>query len=296
MLSTSPDAAVDDDSVGLKTPTGLRLPRLPKSKEKDFHTPPGLPELHSLTCLFAHRGGGKSYFINRLVKAYGKALTHVFVVSPTLKSQTHLFQDYLGVPPEHLFQVDSVMDVKNALAQILQQIGGEYKNHKDTKAYAAAYHKLLHNKRLSPDEANMLQSKDAMPPDPIHPRPVPYLIADDLQSMGNVLRSPWWESLCVRHRHVADGCGLSIAHLNQSLRSMSRAVRQNASFIGLWGTHDKSALEDLAKECANHVPRDKFMDMFRKATEEPHSFLGIDLSGKPKGQVFSRNLETYFDA
>ena len=294
MLPTSSDTP-GNSAVGLSNPTGLRLPRLPKSKEKDFYTPPGLPELHSLTCLFAHRGAGKTYFITRLIKAYGKALTHVFVISPTLKSQTHLFQDYLGLPNESLFQVDSVMDVRNALAQILELIGAEFRLHKESKAYDAAYHKLLHNKRLTIEEVNMLQSKDAMPPDPIHPRPVPYLVADDLQSMGNVLRSPWWESLCVRHRHVADGCGLSIAHLNQSLRSMSRAVRQNASFVGLWGTHDKSALEDLVKELGAHVPRDKFFDMFHKATEEPHSFLGIDLSGKPKGQVFSRNLETYFD-
>lgn len=276
-------------------PTGLRLPKLPKPKPKEYQTPAGLPELPSLTCLFAHRGGGKTTFITRLVKSYGKVLTHVYVISPTLKSQRHLFEDYLEIPKERLFQVDTIPDIRAAMMHILAEVEGEYRRHKDTKKYKEAYDKLLRGKRLTMDEALLLESRDAMPPDPIHPRPVAYLVADDLQSMGNILRSSWWESLCVRHRHVADGAGLSIAHLNQSLRSMSRAVRQNASFIGLWGTHDKSALDDLAKECAAHASKEKFLEMFELATKEPHDFLGIDLSGKPKGQIFSRNLETFFD-
>ena len=275
-------------------PTGVRLPRLPKPKPKEYSTPEGLPELPSLACLFAHRGGGKTTFITRLIKGYGSVLTHVYIVSPTLKSQRHLFEDYLGLPPENLYQVDSIADIRAAVVKILQEIEGEYRKHKDTKKYKEIYGKLMRGRRLSMEEATLLESRDAMPPEPIHPRPVAYLVADDLQSMGNVLRTPWWESLCVRHRHMANGAGISIAHLNQSLRSMSRAVRQNASFIGLWGTHDKSAVEDLAKECAAHASKEKFFEIFSKATKEPHDFLGIDLSGKPRDRVFSKNLETFF--
>jgi NhaP-type Na+/H+ and K+/H+ antiporter len=117
---------------------------------------------------------------------------------------------------------------------------------------------------------------------------------DDLSHM-KVLDKPWFVSLCLRHRHIAGGVSLSMIIICQSLHGgLSRVVRQNCSLICLFSTHDKTALDDLYRECSHLLDQDEFEALFHAATEDFHSFLAVDLSQDDPNKVFSKDLQKWF--
>jgi hypothetical protein len=229
-----------------------------------------------------------------MLKAYGPGYwTHVFVISPTALSQKHLWS-YLDVLPERIFTSTNLQDLKAAMTSILTTLKGTWDAYRADLMYREAYEKLTAGQVITPAECGLLESRDCMPPGPVLPRPNAVVLVDDMQGL-RALDTHWWTSMVVRHRHLAGGCGISILSCVQSLRaSLSRAVRQCANYLALYATHDKTAIEDLSKECAGHVTRAEFVRLFELATSRgPHEFLSIDLT-QPAGRVFTRSLEESF--
>jgi hypothetical protein len=275
----------------------MKLPRVPKKKVVDIHTPEGLFELPALIMAVGARGQGKTVAICRIIKSYldHKSLNHVYVISPTLHSQLHLFREYMDIDPDNLYQVDTPAEVKHAFDEIQVNIDGLYKQHLEDKEYVEAYRRLIHHLPMTPKQEILLERRQAQEPGKITPRPIAMVLVDDCQSLGRVLQSQWFASICLRHRHLCSGASISICVLCQSLRSsLSKSIRQNASGIILFGTHDKTALQGLYEECSAYCDKDTFYRIFDEATQDKHSFLAIDLCNKDKNKVFSKNLDSYF--
>jgi hypothetical protein len=202
----------------------------------------------------------------------------------------------MGVPDERVYIATSLKELREAMTSLLGEVKGAFTAHKGDLAYRKAWLKARKGQPLTPAEERMLDRRDNAPPEgPPLKRPVALVLVDDCQGL-RMVDTHTWTSTVVRHRHLAGGAGVSIVHCVQSLKSsLSRAVRQCSTLFMLWGTHDHDQVKELATECAGHVKRDTFMALFMDATSRSrHDFLGINLAA-PKGRVFSRNLEAFYD-
>ena len=261
--------------------------------------PDGVPLPPMLAMFVAKRWQGKSNAAARLLKFYADhdpavfQKEVIFVISPTAESQYHLW-DYIGIPEKNIFVADNGPQVKKIIDGIQEVLRDLKHRYDEDQEYVKAYHKLCHDMHLTERERALLESRDAVELKDPTPWPRPMLILDDLSHM-KVLDSKWFTSLCLRHRHIAGGVSLSMIIICQSLRGgLSRVVRQNASLICLWSTHDKTALQDLGDECGHLLERDEFEALFETATEDFHSFLAVDLTQKDVNKVFSKEFTKWY--
>lgn len=263
--------------------------------------PDGVPQPPILGMFVAKRGQGKSTAAARLMKYYVEhnppvfQKDYVFVISPTAESQYHLW-DYIGIPDHNVFVAESPAQVKQIIDAILDLLKEAKQHYDDDQEYLKAYDKICQygEMALTEREKSVLESRNCIQLENPAPWPRPMLILDDLSHM-KVLDSKWFTSLCLRHRHVSGGVGLSMIIICQSLRGgLSRVVRQNASLICLWSTHDKTALQDLGDECGHLLERDEFEALFEAATEDFHSFMAVDMSQKDPNKVFSKEFQKWY--
>lgn len=270
------------------------LPEIPGSGLPDAPHGGELPPPHFVGAAIGLMRSGKTTTAARLIRAYPKGYwTHIFVISPTAKSQRALWE-YMGVPDERVYIAASLKELKDAMIDLLNEVKGAMDAHKADLAYRAVYQKWKRGSALSGSEERLLESRDGEAPGAIAPRPVALVLVDDFQGLRAV-DTHTWTSTVVRHRHLAGGAGVSILHCVQSLKSsLSRAVRQCSSLFMLFHTHDHNQAIELAAECAGHVNKQQFMDMFLDATSQKHGFLGINLAA-PKGRIFSRNFEHFYN-
>lgn len=278
-----------------------KIPHHPNQKYA-IPLPDGVPKPPILGLYIGKRGSGKStaavrllhYYLEHRPQVFNKDLT--YVISPTADSQYHLW-DFMGIPRENIFTCSTSAAVKNAIDGIITTLTKRKEEFDLDIAYLEAYTKLLTKKnagKLTPREITLLESRDFREPvDPVYPRPC--LMLDDLSHL-RVLDSNWFISLCLRHRHIANGVSLSMIMICQSLRGgVSRVIRQNASLIVLFATHSKDNREDLYEECNHLLTKEEFMAIFEDATSDLHSYLALDLTQKDPNLAFSKNLEHHYE-
>lgn len=284
-----------------KTKNVLDLGKVP-SHPYDIHKiklPDGIPRSPLLAMLCGKRGQGKTTTAVRLLHFY---LNHnpqvfhndlVFVLSPTAESQQHLW-DYLQIPEDNVHVVHNNKQCQERVEEILEILKEKKKKYDEDQEYLEAYDALCQNKTLTTRQINILDQRDCQPLEDPEPWPRPCLLLDDLSHM-KFLDSKPFISLCLRHRHIAGGVGLSIMMLVQSLRGgISRVIRQNCSLIILYSTHDQTAKDDLYAECSHLLEKDEFLALFAHATEEKHSFLSVDLSADDINKAFSKDFSHYY--
>lgn len=288
-------------STSRKTFKRVNLGSVPHHPNEIHHIPlpDGVPRPPILGMFVGKRGQGKSTAAVRLIKYYTDYNPEVFqkeltyVISPTAESQTHLWE-HIGIPEENVFTSTTSPEVKKVIDGIIDILKGKKDQYDEDQEYLEAYDALCKDRELTPRQEYLLEKRDCEPLEDPEPWPRPCLILDDLSHM-KVLDKPWFVSLCLRHRHVANGVSLSMMILCQSLHGgLSRVVRQNCSLICLFTTHDKTCIEDLYKECSHLLDRDEFDAVFENATDDFHSFLAVDLSQKDANKVFSRNFEHWY--
>jgi hypothetical protein len=261
--------------------------------------PDGVPRPPILGLYVAKRGQGKStaavrllsYYANYKPEVFQKEL--IFVISPTAESQHHLW-DHVGIPKDNIFVAATAVEVKSIVDRITAILKDAKEKYDADQEYIKAYERLIDGDFLTTREEYVLESRGAEELKDPAPWPRPCLMLDDLSHM-KVLDKPWFVSLCLRHRHIAGGVSLSMIIICQSLHGgLSRVVRQNCSLICLFSTHDKTALDDLYRECSHLLDQDEFEALFHAATEDFHSFLAVDLSQDDPNKVFSKDLQKWF--
>lgn len=280
----------------------LNLGPVPHPNNDRFKIPtdPGMPgPLPVVGCFCGKPRSSKSTLSARLAKMYiekGMLNRHqVYVVSPSRLSNKHLWEDYLGLPPDNIIGSATLAEVKDALSSILDKVKEAKNVFDDQQAYRDAYYALANGEQLTQQQMTLLEQNDAMPPSGNEPYPRFLVICDDLQGVQGTLSKQFFISMILRFRHLC-GVGVSFFILIQSLRGqggLARSIRQSCSFFVLYGTHDKSATDNLAEECSQHVSKEGFYQMFRDATKEPFGFLVVDLT-QDRDHVFSASWQRWY--
>jgi hypothetical protein len=273
---------------------GLKTGNLKVKKVHGPETPPHLPKLHFIGGFFGVVRSGKTYSAVSLVKDYDKhgCFNMRFLISCTYESNTVLHE--IDWEPGGIFTDAATSEA--ALAVIIGMIEKRVQDHYKELEYKRVYEKWRKEKRyLTLDEQILLNDEEHRPPIDI-PYPKALLFIDDMINtplMANTINNKL-SHLCLHHRHVAGGAGVTIIQCLQKFKSgMPRAVRSNLSLVALFATCDMTELEDMWQEVANSVTFETFKKLFFKAVEQPHSFLLIDKMADPE-TMFGINFDQRF--
>lgn len=277
----------------IRVPNGFINGEIHVKKLKQPHSPPQLFKLHTLAGFIGMRGSGKTFAMVNLANKYLEegSFTRVFVISPTYESN----------PVFHVLKADreDVYDNPHnstaAIADILEKTKKDYEEYEDYRDYMKAYVKWKRGKELTMEEQTMLENNNHHKPPEI-PRPSPLLIVDDMShsDLFSTSRANNFINLCLRHRHINHGTGITIFLAAQTfLSGIPKALRQNLQQYFIWPTRDTTQLEAIYHEVANLVDHEDFVDLYEKATKDPHSFLTIDNNPPHPTLQFRRNFDTF---
>ena len=247
------------------------------------------PPLHGLFVLAGHRGAGKGVACTSLLRWYrkNKMADRIFWVSPTIGSNRQ-FLDELEVDDEDRYDTPN----NEAIDVVIAAVKQEAQDLKDYKEAMKVYKKVHSTKQLTPDELlsadrwGFLDHHEA----PTHRwngrSPVIHLVIDD--GMGSPLFSAGPRSklvnLCIRHRHVGDGLGITVWLLVQSWSahgSVPRSIRENCTCAALWWTPQEKQREKMAEELSDRRGPDVFLQAYEEACRDSeHDFLVVDFTKK----------------
>lgn len=252
--------------------------------------PDGLFKLHTLAAFIGCRGSGKTNACVLLAQRYFDegVFNRVFVISPTYESNPQ----FEALKPDPMDVYKSITNAISDLDDILVKVKQDVEDHEKREEYKAVFHRWIRKKATMRD-MNILEINEFKKPVNI-PKPCPLLIIDDMS------HSPLYQpskknpfiNLCLRHRHL-HRVGITIYMLVQNFMSgIPKCLRQNVQQYYLWPTHDMTQLESMYHEFANICTYDQFLEVFREATNTPHSFLTIDLNASDESQRFRKNFDT----
>ena len=294
------DSDIDSDAPVRKRkikeisiPNGLENGPVKHKKIKTPDAPKELFPLHSLCAFIGMRGSGKTHAMVNLAKRYldEGCFTRVFIISPTYESNP-IFH-VLHIAPQDVYSNlhTSIKDI----ADILEKCKEDSDNYDDYHDYMKAYLKWKRHDKLTLDESTMLENTHYQKP-PAVPRPSPLLIVDDMShsEIYSTSRQNPFINLCLRHRHINHGKGITIFLAAQTFRSgIPLALRQNIQQYFIWPTKDETQLEAIYHEVANLIDHDTFLKLYKQATKDPHDFLTIDNNPPKPVLQFRRNFDTF---
>ena len=164
------------------------------------------------------RGSGKTHAMVNFAKEYldHGSFTRVFIISPTYDSNP-IFH-VLNADKGDVYE-DSDHSLK-AVEGILKKCKIDSDDYDDYHIYMTAY--LLWRKKepLTLEQKTMLQNNNYDKP-PAIPRPSPLLIVDDMShsDIYSTSRHNPFINLCLRHRHINHGKGITIFLACQTFKS-----------------------------------------------------------------------------
>ena len=107
----------------------------------------------------------------------------------------------------------------------------------------------------------------------------------------------------MKHRHLGalkegGAIGVSLIFNVQAYKSaqnaLPKALRGNLTLLLLGKTKSEKELLEIAQEFGSEVGVPQFLELYRHATAEPHSFFVVDLFPKEEHpSMFRRNLDTF---
>lgn len=272
-------------------PHGLQNQEIKYKKIKQPYTPPDLFKIHSLIAFVGSRGSGKTHALVNLAKQYLEegSFTRTFVISPTYESNP-IFH-HLGIENSDVYT--NTQNAIEAIEDILQKTKQDSEDYHHYEEYMVAYRKYKRKIPMTLEEQTMLENNNFERPNETIPRPSHLLIIDDMShsDLYSTSRRNPFINLCLRHRHINGGKGITIMMCVQNFRSgLPLALRQNIQVYFIWSTHDSGQLDAIYREVANLVDEETFYSLYRIATKEPHHFLTIDTAAKP-GKQFRKNFD-----
>jgi len=273
--------------------------RPPKKAAFQIQTPPDVPKQHSLTIFSARRGGGKSVACTSYVKKLMDvgAMQRVMVITPTWASNKEIFA------PLAIQDTDVLEPSKTALAAVIERVEQEKKEHDEYVAKKRKYREFSKAMRDATcveaiPTSLMIEALDGGyfegPPkwkhaDDSHPTYC-MLIIDDCLSLPMMMNpSSGLVNTCIKHRHIADGLGLSIAMLVQTycaVGGLPRPIRENCTLLCLFKLKDQNQLKKVHEEIGSDVNLEQFDKFFSYATSKPFGFLTVDFNAKTPEQTF----------
>ena len=115
------------------------------------------------------------------------------------------------------------------------------------------------------------------------------VILDDLADRGDILtkrqggnQGSWLVSLATRGRHF----GVTWIISSQVLNLVGTVLRKNVRCMCVWRLRNHKEVETLCEELSGVYDAKTLMALYRKATEEPYSFMFIRLDAKTRRDMF----------
>lgn len=288
---------------------GLEI-EVPNTSAFNIETPPGLPKMHFCMVASAKRGSGKTVAIVNLIKQLqdAKVLDRVFLISPTIKSNKAIL-DMIKIDEADIFE-EPTRESLDAVIDAVKQEAEDYDEYLRLLKIYKKYLKYINSGRgtLSDEDIfDIYDTENQTIAPPKHKyngkKPVMLCFFDDIQG-GNIFSTKSKiHNVTIKHRHLGQlkeggALGLSMIFATQTYKSnaygLPRTVRAQATHILLFKTKDASELDEISSEFSGEIPKETFMQVYEYATEEPHSFLFIDLHPKPTDpSIFRKRFDTY---
>ena len=259
--------------------------------------PEYLFKANSLVCICANRGSGKTNtWINMLLKydKETKTFDRVYLVCPTVMNDPkyQLIKDndkYYKLKIYENFDEDIFKDILDDIEFNIS----EYKQYQSDKKL---YEKFVTSKNLSgftPEELFRLEYLNFEEPETefIHGFPQHCIIFDDMMSnpyvYPNNVRGNLLTRFTILHRHK----NTFILHSVQNFKNtLHKSIRNNLTGLILFKNKSPEIKMEIAKEFANMVKVDDFVEMWDKATENDYDFFKVDTTASDKRYRFTKNF------
>ena len=285
---------------------GLGLPVHVPKPARTIETPDHMLKMHQLMVAVAKRGGGKSVLLTSFLRhlEQHKLLDRLFLISPTFESNKNYFEG-LPLAPEDIYHEPD----PGAIHDIISKMDAEQAEYAAYQEKAAVWRKWLAALRKHRGDVDAVPAElmleverlgllDAgLPPAKYGGRrPTCALFMDDVQCTG-LFNSKVFLSLCLRHRHVSQGLGLTILIACQNYKSIQGglplAIRDNCTCLLLGRTKNERVLDSIAEECGDLFSKEQFLDVYHRATDGDHNFLCVDFNPKSPNKTFRKNFDEY---
>ena len=280
---------------------------LPKKSAFTIETDVDFPKLHTLCIASGKRGGGKSVSIANLIrKAKDKGYyDRVLLISPTYMSNKEIW-NIAKIGEEDVFE--PTRDVLRTIVKFVEAERKEWDDFLHKKDLQKKFQSDMKNKHIGMiDPMSLLDYyengffQDAGKPEPwkysIEQPPRIALIIDDC--LGTPLlacSTAGLTNLCIKHRHVGDGLGISIFLCVQSFSchgGLDRAIRENCTMLMLFKISDENQIKKIREESDLPVTNEEFQAMCKYCHSEPYNFLLIDFSPKTPCKRFRSGWDSY---
>lgn len=280
--------------------------QLPKASAFTIDTDDDFMKLHTLTIASGKRGGGKSVAIANLVKeAKDKGyFDRVYLITPTYASNKSIWE-ICDIQPEDVYEPDL-----GVLRMIKQNVEMEKQEWEDFLTRKEMYKKYKEDIKNTPFDkiksADILQYleqgffdfefDDKWKYGEERPPRLACIIDDCMGTDLMTKRTAGLTNLCIRHRHIGDGLGISLFMLVQSYCSQDgipRPIRENTTHLMLFKINDENQIAKVKAECDLPITDEEWESMCKYTHEKPFNYLFIDFSPKCPTKQFRDGMDTY---
>ena len=286
--------------------------KIPPGSAFQIATPPMMPKMHLLAAVVAPRGYGKGVITTNLIEQL-KVVDRLILVSPSAASNKAL-NDRLHtmLAPEDIFDDPNDLSVLDHIVAIVEKERDEYEEYWDKRRkFELLMRKLDSDTPLFQIPTDVLMDNfdghGFKPPE--HRwngrRPVIMVWFDDVfgsEIMGG-RGAKKLSQICIKHRHLgplkeggAIGASLifNVQAYKSAQNSLPKALRGNLTLLLLGKTKSEKELLEIAEEFGSEIGVAHFVELYKQATQAPHSFLMIDLHPKSEHpSQFHQNLSEF---
>ena len=275
--------------------------KLPEKSAFTIETEPDFPKLHTLTIASGKRGGGKSVAIANFIKSCKDKgyYDRVWLITPTYYSNKAIW-DIADISEDDTYEptatvlkdITSFVDAERAEWDLFLQQKELYKK------FQRDIRKPIN--RIDSDTLMMYQDLDFFegPPQWKYDHEVPPrlgLVIDDCLGTPLLSRpSAGLVNMCIKHRHLGRGLGISIFMLVQSYCAqggINRAIRENCTMLLLFKVNQDAQIKKLYEECDLKMSESEFVEMCNNVHSLDYNFLLMDFSPKDTSMQFRSGFD-----
>ena len=247
---------------------------VPLKDPKDTRLPKGyrlFPEMNANIFLCAKRNSGKSTVINTILRKCAGPNTKIIVFCATLEHDKNWISIQEWANEKGITFIGSTCLKDSNKVDHLKELVKELTTLKDKKGSKEID---LRSEWDSDDE-------DEKPRRSKYQEPEYIFVLDDLSTE---IKNPSVAELLKINRHFRSKTIIS----SQWLNDMHPSARLQLDYYLLFKGHPREKIDDIYSKADLSIPQDDFYNIYRFATEEPYSFLYVDV----RKDSFRRNFNT----
>ena len=278
----------------------------PKKPAFTIETDDDFLKLHTLTLVSGKRGGGKSVSTANYMRLCKEKqyFQRCWLITPTYASNKEIW-NIADINEEDV--LEPTVTALKEVAKLVEAEKQEWELFKRQKEMYEKFHRDFKHKSLKSINADELiefyemglfdNTERPKWKYPLECPPRLALIVDDC--LGTDLmakRTAGLVNMCIKHRHLSDGLGLSIFLLVQSYCSQGgtpRPIRENATNLLLFKINDFNQIKKIKEEADLPVSDEDFENMCNYAHSKPYGFILVDFNPKSEDKRFRCGFGEY---